>query len=304
MDAQDSAFPAPLKRELAVAVVVLSAVVFSLNGLIIRQIEAATEWQIVFYRAIGLLTGICLVFVWRHRRRTLASLRASGWLAVMAGPLQGFGTSLFVIALLHTTVANAMMMLCATPLFATILAWAFLGEKVGWATAVAISVTIVGVSLMAVDGVSTGTLIGNLAALSNAFTFAIFIAFLRRGRGVDMVPAVMVGALCSILIGFTMAHDLSPPIRDILICVAWGFVIQTAGMSLMMWGSRALPAAEISLITMVEFILAPTWAWLVIGELPTAMSALGGGLVFVTMFAWSLRRKLLRRPVPVRPSGG
>lgn len=303
MTSQEGAQPPPLKRELAVALVALSAVVFSLNGVIIRQIEFATAWQIVFYRALGLFTGICLVFLWRHRRRALASLRATGKLALMAGPLQGFGTSLFVIALLNTTVANAMMMLSATPLFAAVIGWAFLGETVGWATAAAIAATVVGVGLMAVDGIATGTLLGNLAALSNAFTFAVFIAFLRRGKGVDMVPAVMVGALCSILFGFAMAEDLSLPIREILICVAWGFVIQTIGMSLMMWGSRALPAAEISLITMIEFVLAPTWAWLVVGELPTALSATGGALIFLAMFAWSLRRRILRRPVPVRPSG-
>ncbi|MCC7273150.1 MAG: DMT family transporter [Alphaproteobacteria bacterium] len=290
-------------RELAVAMVALAACAFSLNGLVIRQLEGATSWQVVFYRALGLLIGIGTVFAWRHRDRTWQAVRASGRLAVMAAPLQGIGVCLFIYSMTHTTVANTMMMLSATPLFAAVIGWAVLGEKVGWATAAAIAVTIVGIGLMAVDGLASGALLGNMAALGNAFTFAIFIAFLRRGRGVDMVPAVMLGAACGMLIAFVAADDLAAPVHDIVLCILWGAVSQTVGMSLMMAGSRVLPAAEISLIAMIEFVLAPTLAWTVTGELPTPLSATGGAMIFAAMLAWSARRARLRRSVPLRTTG-
>ncbi|MGE0719713.1 MAG: DMT family transporter, partial [Alphaproteobacteria bacterium] len=236
-------------RERAVAWVALAACAFSLNGLIIRHVETATNWQIVFWRACGLLIGIGALFLWRHRDGAVRAFRAAGLLAVAAAPLQGIGVCLFIYSMTHTTVANTMMMLSATPLFAAIVGWAFLGEKVGWATAVAIAVTIVGIGLMAADGVAGGTLFGNAAALGNALTFAIFLAFLRRGRGVDMVPAVMMGGLCGMAIAaFASDGDILASSRDIALCLVWGALAQTTGMTLMMAGSRALPAAEISLI--------------------------------------------------------
>lgn len=293
----------PMTREFAVAAVAAAALVFSLNGLLVRQLESADAWQIVFWRGLGLLLGISLVFLWRHRRHAIQRIRAVGRLALLAGPLQGVGTTLFVIALTHTTVANAMMMLSATPLFAAVIGWAFLGEKVGWATAAAIGATVAGVALMTVDGIQTGSMIGNMAALGNAVTFAAFLAFLRRAKGADMVPAVMVGSVLAVSSGAIFATDLAPPLHDILICLVWGIVVQSIGMSLMMVGARGLPAAEISLVAMIEFVVAPVWAWLAVGELPSAMSSVGGGIIFAAMIAWSVRRARLNRPVPVRTAG-
>lgn len=76
---------------------------------------------------------------------------------------------------------------------------------------------------------------------------------------------------------------------------------QTTGMTLMLIGSRGLPAAEISLVAMVEFVLAPMWAYSVTGELPTPMSAAGGGVIFAAMLGWSWRRARLNRTIPLRP---
>ncbi|BBK31416.1 EamA domain-containing membrane protein RarD [Stella humosa] len=293
--------PAPRTREFAILAVALAAVAFSLNGFFVRQLEAATTWQIVFWRASGLCVVVSLMFVWQHRGRAAAVFRQGLPIALIAAPTQGIGVVFFIYSLTHTTVANTMMMLSATPLFAALLGWAFLGEKVGWATAVAIAATMAGIGLMTLDGIAGGSLWGNLAALGNACTFAIFITYLRRGRAGDMRPTVILGAASGVAMAAALGDVLAVPLHDILLCLAWGMFAQTTGMTLMLIGSRGLPAAEISLVAMVEFVLAPMWAYSVTGELPTPMSAAGGGVIFAAMLGWSWRRARLNRTIPLRP---
>lgn len=295
--------PAPRTREFAIGAVALAAVAFSLNGFFVRNLEAATTWQIVFWRALGLCSAVALMFAWQHRGRAGAIFRQGLPIALVAAPTQGVGVALFIYSLTHTTVANTMMMLSATPLIAALMGWAFLGEKVGWATAAAISATVAGIGLMTVDGIAGGSLYGNLAALGNACTFSIFITCLRRGRGGDMRPTVILGAASGMTLAALLGDSLAAPLHDILLCLAWGAFAQTAGMSLMLLGSRGLPAAEISLVAMIEFVLAPMWAWTVTGELPTPLSATGGGIIFAAMLGWSWRRARLNRAVPLRPTG-
>ena len=290
-------------RGFAIAAVALAAVAFSLNGFFVRNLEAATTWQVCFWRALGLCSAVTLLFVWHHRGRAAAVFRQGLPIALIAAPTQGVGVLFFIYSLTHTTVANTMMMLSATPLFAALLGWAFLGEKVGWATAVAIAATMAGIALMTVDGIAGGSLWGNLAALGNACTFAIFITYLRRGRAGDMRPTVILGAATGMALAAFLSDGLSAPMHDILLCIAWGAFSQTTGMTLMLIGSRGLPAAEISLVAMIEFVLAPMWAWTVTGELPTPLSATGGGIIFAAMLGWSWRRARLHRTVPLRPTG-
>jgi hypothetical protein len=96
--------PVPRTRGFAIAAVALAAVAFSLNGFFVRNLEAATTWQIVFWRATGLCLAVGVMFAWQHRGRAAAcSARAAD--RAVAAPTQGWVWSLHLL-LTHTTVAN------------------------------------------------------------------------------------------------------------------------------------------------------------------------------------------------------
>jgi drug/metabolite transporter (DMT)-like permease len=60
------------------------------------------------------------------------------------------------------------------------------------------------------------------------------------------------------------------------------------GFLLFMAGARLLPAAETSLIGMLEVVLGPAWVWLVLSERPGAASLTGGALIFTALVANTL----------------
>src|SRR4051812_5672546 len=105
-------------RMWAMIAVTVAAIVLSTSGLISREIKYATDWQIVFFRALALIPAICLAYVLRHRRRTFAELARAGVRPYLVGPVQGLSSICFVVSLTHTSVASVMLMLSATPLFA------------------------------------------------------------------------------------------------------------------------------------------------------------------------------------------
>ena len=266
--------------------VLLSSVVLSFNGLIFRSLAEATAWQVSFYRSGALAAAMFGLFLLRHRGRWRVELRRSRRSALIAGPLLGVAGVCFLQSLGHTTVANTMFTLSSVPLFAAVFAWITLGEPVTRATWIAILTAMTGIALMLFDGFGSGALIGNLLALATAVFFAGFVVALRHGRHVDMLPGVAFGALVSTAIGGIMADSLDVPMRDILICLAWGALLSCFAHSIYTYASRHVLAAELTLLSLVEMIISPLWVWLALNETPTTYTLMGGAIVVAAIGGW------------------
>lgn len=275
----------------AVACVLASAMVFSLNGLIYRSMEGADAWQVLFWRGAALFVAMSCLFALRHRRRAVAEARRAWRGALLAGPLIGVAGVCYIQALDHTTVANTLFTTSSVPLFAAVLAWAFLGERVRRATWIAIAVAMAGIAVMVLDGLETGTVTGNLLALTTAVLFASFVVVLRSQRHADMLAAVCVSALVVTIIGGVMADDFTVSIRDLAILFAWGGLHSCLGHTLFTYASRHVPAAELTLIGMTEMAVGPLWVWLAYTETPTALSLTGGAIVIGALVGWTLSQR-------------
>lgn len=271
--------------------VLLSAVALSFNGLIFRTIAEATAYQVSFYRSGALAVAMFGLFLLRHRGRWRIELRRSRRSALVAGPMLGVAGICYLQSLSLTTVANTMFTLSSVPLFAAVFAWIVLGERVGRATWIAIAVSMAGIGLMVFDGFDSGVLAGNLLALATAVLFAAFVVALRHGRRVDMLPAVAFGAVISVVIGGVLAGGLDIPLRDLLICLAWGALLSSFAHGIFIFASRHVPAAELTLLAMVEMVMGPLWVWLALGETPTAYTLMGGAVVASAIGGWALSRR-------------
>jgi len=271
-----SGFP----QRFAVPIIALSSLLVSVNGLMLRSIESASDWQIVFGRQLC-FTPVMLLLLWiRYRGQLINLFRQLGWVGIGAGTSLGLANITIILAMSHTTIANALFTLSACPLITAILARIFLKEPIARATVVAIAVAMVGIVIMVADGLGSGTPFGNLIALACATFFSLFVIFLRSGKDRNMLPASVVGGLIGISIGLTVSgFDYVLSVHDFVICFLWGGIITSAVHFLFVVGSRHVPGAEIMLITLIEFTLGPVWVWLAFGEQPTRTALLGGALV-------------------------
>jgi drug/metabolite transporter (DMT)-like permease len=279
-----------------VVMVMAAGALWSLAGLLVRSMEAAGPWQILFVRSTAVAVTVLAVLLWRYRGDVLGKIRDAGGFAVLAGALLGAGFCGFIFSLMHTTVANAVLMLSVSPLLTAVLGWLLLGERVRRATWVAMAVALVGVAVMVGGGIVAGAWFGNLMALIAVASFSCFAVALRRGRGGDMLPAVLWAGLLSAPVAALMAPDLSMTLRDVTLSAIMGGALITGGMMLFTAGSRTVPGAELALLALTEVVLGPLWVWLAYAEVPPVETLLGGALVLAAIVGRALSG--MRRTTP------
>ena len=269
-----------------VVLVLLAGLLWSTMGLVIRLIDAGT-WPFLFWRSVGLVPVLFVVIARRARGAALARVRSAGVTGVVGGVALVVAFAGAIYAIQATTVANAVFLFAASPLLTALLSRLVLGEAVRPATWGAIALAGLGMYLMVREGLALGAGLGNLAALLSAAGFAVFSLTLRRGRGGDMLPAVMIGGALSVAVAAAVllfrGEPILLPARDTALAMGMGAVILGGGMAAYTTGSRAVPAAELTLLTMLEVLMAPVWVFLLLGETASANTFLGGGVLLAAI---------------------
>ena len=269
---------------LALLLVIASSIANSANGLIVRSMDSADGWQIIFYRSCFLAIALGVVFVVQNGWRVRGALRELRPWALFGSVAIASVNTCFILALTHTTVANAMFTLSAAPFFTALLGWMVLGEAVERGVWIAMGVALAGMGAMLWDGLGAGTLIGNALAVTAAFSFGAFVVVLRKGRSVNMLPVVILGTVLGGLnAGFMCGWMLSISWHDAALLLFWGALLSGGVHVIFTWSSRHVPGAELTLLILIEFILSPMWVWLAIDERPSVATLIGGGLVMAAV---------------------
>jgi drug/metabolite transporter (DMT)-like permease len=270
-----------------VALVLGAGVLWSTIGLVVRQIDEAGAASVMFWRSAGLLPVLYAFLHWRSGGKVWHGLRAVGLPGFVGalGLVAAYAGALY--ALQATTVANAVFLYSAAPFFAALLGWAALGERVPPTTWAAMALAGAGIFVMIGGGIEGGRMDGNIAALISAAGFAVFSVSLRWGHVEDSLPTVLLGGVLSMVAAFGLAPLLGQSVaasgHDIAVAMALGAVVLTGGMALYTYGSKALPTAELTLMSSIENILAPIWVWLLLGETATQSTLIGGAMVLIAV---------------------
>tara|TARA_B100001013_G_scaffold337735_1_gene258105 strand:+ start:264 stop:1085 length:822 start_codon:yes stop_codon:yes gene_type:complete len=271
-------------------------------GIGIRFIEVANVWQILFYRSLALVPFLFLIIAARSGGKPFAVIRKCG----LAGIIGAFAlvTAFFggVFSIQATTVANAMFLFAAAPFMAAFLGLFILRERIRIATWWAMTFAMIGIGTMVWEGISMGRSSGNIAALIAALGFAVFTIALRWRKMDDMLPTVFLAGIFAIIISAAVCnsagYSLLLPAQDILIAALLGVFQVGAGMVIYTIGSKAVPAAELALLSMTEVVLGPLWVWIFLGETASNYTLLGGAVLMVAI-AGNALSGLRRKPTPI-----
>ena len=293
--------PRGLSHSRGILLVLLAGVFWSSIGLVIRLMDGADAWQILFYRSLSLTIFLFAVLAIRAGGWPTRVFREAGATGVLGGIALVAAFAGSIMSILGTTVANAMFLFASAPFFAAVLGWALLGERVRGATWIAIAVAAGGILLMVAEAISFGQFWGNAAAVMSALGFAFFTIALRRGHTTDMLPVVCYGGLfttvLAALVCLTTGDGLAVTGRDASLALALGIVQLGTGLSIYTIGSRVVPAAELALLAMTEVVLGPFWVWLFLGE-TAGVYTLAGGAILLCAIAGNALSGLRRRPPP------
>lgn len=279
-----------------------AGVLWSTVGLGIRMIEDAVVWQILLYRSISMSLFLYMVIRLRSGESPFLQIRRIGLPVVVAGLSLVAAYSGGIYAIQNTSVANAMLLFATAPFMAAVLGWLVLREPVRAATWIAIAVALGGILIMVSDKTGDVAVQGSLAALGSALGFAVFTVALRWGRSGEMLPSVFLSGLFAIVITFGICQILELSVvlslQDGGVAMGMGVFQVGAGLILYTLGSRSLPAAELTLLSLAEVLLGPLWVWLFLNETARLNTLVGGAVLLIAIAGNAVSGKR-RKPPPI-----
>lgn len=287
-----------MRYRTGVILILLAGLVWSTQGLILRQISGSGAWTVMLWRSFGLIAAIAAYIAVTQKGQVWRALRGVGRSGTVGacGLVLAFGGAIY--ALQATTIASAVVLFAAAPFFAAVLGRVFLRTAVPMQTWGAIALAICGIAVMMDGKFAGGNMRGNLAALCSALGFAIFTVSLRAGGEQAKFPVVLLGGLLSVVAGtgliLASGQALIPPAADMGISMFMGCVTLAGGMILYAAAAPVVPSSVAALLSQVEVLLGPFWVWLFLGEGFGRGTAIGGAIVLAALAL----NAVMTRPAP------
>jgi len=259
---------------------VASGFFLSTSGIALRIIEQADGWQILFYRSLALSVTILLILVFQKGSRVFDEFRGLEWNDYLLALFLGSGFVAYVFALLYNTVANALFIFSCAPFVAGFLGWIILGERVATRTWFAIGGAMAGLTVMVGSELAVSRYLGTLIALWIPIAYAASIIVIRSSKRENMLAALCLAGLVSGGLSAIFVTDYALTRQDLIISLYLGVFQAGVGFTLVVLGTRYIPAAQVGLLAMVEPVLAPIWVWMGVGEVPGLATIVGGAIIF------------------------
>ena len=283
-------------QKAAVPIVLFAGLFWSLGPYVVRNIDAANTvpWQYLFTRGVVIFLLLNCFLYFEEGIKFYKNYLKVG----LSGILGGLGLAIamisFIWSITNTSAAITLLCLAAMPFITALLSFLFLKEKISLSVWLTIIIAAVGIVIMAVGNKNTGSIIGLIFGLASALGFAIFSVTLRWRRQTPKFTTVSIaGLICVIISGFVILNQdlnfLSSSKNQALFATHGSLVC--IGLILYSIGSKQIPAAELTLLSLTEVIGGIFWVWLPwlgINEIPSNNTIIGGFLIFVSIFYYSL----------------
>lgn len=274
-------FKSPYLRGLAMSA--LGMIIISPDGLLIRLIDKAGMWEIIFFRLLFMGISLALILALRYRSRTVEVWSSIGKAGLFSALIMAASSLGFVISITHTTVANTLVIVATMPFMSAVLGWFLINEKVSLGIWVSIAIALAGVLMIFAESTGGGSWLGDLAAGVTAALMGLNLVVLRKARQRDMTPALCLAGFLGAGLALLFAQPSSVIAHDMYILALAGFVILPLSLALFLGGTRTVPAAEVALLALIETVLGPVWAWIGIGEAPSSMALIGGFVIIASI---------------------
>lgn len=287
----------------AVATMVACAFMWSIAGVVTRHLDAARSFEVTFWRSFfTVLSLLAILPLWRGRQAFAQFARGGGAFWLSAG-CWGVMFTAYMVALTMASVANVLVTLAAGPLFTAVVARVALGDPLPRRTWIAVLVAGAGIAWIYGGQIGTRELPGMLVALCVPVAAAINWTVVQRsqaqGRDVDLVAAVLGGAVLSSLVTLPFALPLRATPHDVGLLALLGLVQLAIPCALSVICAKVLKAPEVALLALLEVIFGIALAWVGAGEAPASTALAGGSLVLGALVAnelagWRSRARLLQ----------
>ena len=283
-------------EKIAVPIVLFAGILWSFGPLVVRYMNDPhmVPWQYIFGRGLTIFIILNLYLYFEEGINFYKNYKKVGKSGLVGGVGLGIAMISFIYSITNTTAAITLLCLAAMPFFTALLAFLFLKEKISLNVWISMIIATVGIIIMAVGNTEKNSLIGFVFGLTSSIGFSIFSVTLRWRKETPKFTTVAVAGLFCFVIATIMILANNQPflatsynsamfsLHGIIVCL---------GLILYSIGSKAIQAAELTLLSLTEVIGGIFWVWLPlfgINEIPSTNTIVGGFFLFVSLIYYSL----------------
>lgn len=288
-----------LTHNRAVLLMVAVTLMWSTAGVITRHLESARSFEITFWRSAFTVLSLLVILPFFQGRQVFRNIRKGTTPFWVSGVCWSVMFTAFMVALTLTSVANVLVTMSIGPLLTALVARIFIGHRIPMRTWIAIVVAGCGIAYMYGAQVTDATMIATLVTLcvplAGAVNWTVTQYSHAQGQDVDLVPAVLVGAVISAALTLPLAFPFQATPHDLALLAFLGVGQLAIPCVLSVICARVLKAPEISLLQLLEVIFGILLAWIGAHEIPSDSVLIGGAvvigaLVVNEMVGWRSRK--------------
>jgi DME family drug/metabolite transporter len=293
-----------LKNEkIAIPVVLLAGLIWSFGPLVVRNMNDPhlVVWQYIFARGLTIFIVLNIYLFLEEGSNFYKNYFKIGFSGIIGGIGLGIAMITFIYSITNTSAAVTLLCLAAMPFFTALLGFLFLKEKISLNVWVAIFMAAFGIVIIYIGNNEKNSLIGLIFGMASSIGFSVFSVSLRWRKETPKFSTVSLAGFFCVLIStiFIFSNGSSFlsssynggmfSLHGTLVCI---------GLILYSIGSKVIPAAELTLLSLTEVIGGIFWVWLPlfgINEIPSTNTIIGGFFIFMSIIYYSLTIKTNRR---------
>lgn len=293
-----------LKNEkVAIPVVLIAGIIWSFGPLVVRYMDDPhlVPWQYIFGRGLTIFIVLNLYLFFEEGKNFYKNYFKIGYSGVIGGTGLGIAMISFIYSITNTSAAVTLLCLAAMPFFTALLGFLFLREKISLNVWISIILATIGIVIIAMGNTATTSIVGLIFGLTSSIGFSVFSVSLRwRKETPKFTTVAFAGFFCFTLATIFILSNNQPffstsyngtlfSLHGVLVC--FGLILYSIG-------SKAIPAAELTLLSLTEVIGGIFWVWLPlfgINEIPSTNTIIGGFFLFISITYYSLIMRTNKR---------
>lgn len=265
----------------------LGVFIMSLESLFIK-ITPISAFLFSFYIGIFMFISMISTYIFKERTILKKTFSNSVRFLFLSAFLMAISNSFFISAVKITNIANVVLIFSTSALFAALFSYLFYKEKIGKNIFIATIFIFIGLFIIFSDNLEIGSVKGNIYALFCTILFSLSFVFLAKHKDINRVLVTAFSGLFLSLVSLFFCEDLKIDVNTLFLVMIMGLLISPISRVLMGIGSKYISASEVSLLMIIETIMAPIWVWIFLNEKPTTYTFIGGSLILITLVINSL----------------
>lgn len=282
-------------------------ITWGINWPVIKiALSGLTPWS---FRLLGFTVGAAtLLAVVKATGRSLAIPRGMTLVhLIMSSILNIVSFGVFsTFAMLTASTGRVAVVTYSFPVWAALLAWLILGEKLRGATLLGLALCIGGLVVLVYPVIGSDALIGLSLSLACAITWAVGTIYLKLVKipGDAMANTAWQIAIAAVIILMFMlplqgVPTFEPAPTHAVVATVFNGVVGSA-VSYMIWYHvvNRLPATTAALGSLSSPAIGVVASVFILGEVPTTMDVIGFGLIFAAAMSVILQPRASKPPTP------